>query len=235
MNWFKPKPKLLHSSLKDFPIEQYKWFRTFEALDAVVGSTPLDALQHDKAIYIHERAGSPGRVRTAKHNAKNLLHFVKNQIDYRYFMYLCTIKGQPVNTEQFIRLRRKEKALLGKHQKALEVTDSLNTELMRHGLTPSELTPEGRVSIERIKDFEILKTAAINLSNDRDAFFTSLSSLMAPTACNEIEDTVYQRMTETESLLKKNGYPVRTAFEYHINLRALKKQVDAQKSNANSQ
>ena len=79
----------------------------------------------------------------------------------------------------------------------------------------SVATNEGRVSSESFKQFNSLKAALINSLNS-EIVFAQLSNMQNVELCNEVEDRVYRQMTETEGLLKKEGYPVKTAYDYHV-------------------
>ena len=107
LSTFTTRATKLIEGLQDFPIEHYKQFRVFEALDRIVGSTKHDRHMHESLIDLYTLANKSDVLQKVEHNQSNLDKCLKEGIDYRYFSYLCMVKGELPSLEEMVAKRKK--------------------------------------------------------------------------------------------------------------------------------
>lgn len=217
----------MYDSIQTIKIQNYIYFLKYISLISCL------YVDHDFYIQIFKFLDEKEKLKTQELNKANFIQLQKNKINLYDYAYLCLDEKTKSFTDSHLSNIIKIKKIKNSVKKVSEINKLMGNEVLEKGLKDGYYDNGSWYSRDAIMQtrsmFSMLKDAMKDY--DLRKYALAINNSYNPEIASDIERFFERNYNKNVMLLEKEGYKIKTAFDYYTAIDI----VSSQKQSQNSQ
>lgn len=217
----------MYDSIQTISIKNYIYFLKYINLISCL------YVDHDFYISIFTATGSKEKIEAQSQNKANFQQLQKNNIDLYQYAYLCLQKNTESFTETYLDSIIKKKKREDVSTTVNEMSKRFNDEVLEKGLQDGYYQDGiwySRESVLTTKSLYSQLISAITSGYDLVKYSQAIDSIYTPQLASNVDRFFEKDFNKNLMLLEKDGYKIKTAFDYYTAIDIVSSQKQANNS-----
>ncbi len=221
----------MYNSIQTIKIENYIYFLKYINLASCL------YVDHDFYISVFKLLNDEKKLSIQEQNKANFLHINKNKINLYKYAYVCLNKKVKAFTETNLNELVRKFKFKNEVKTVNETAQKFNNEILEKGLKEGFYENGQWYSRETVLNSSVLYSqllAAMNSGFSIKKYAQAIDSTYTPQLASEVERFFEKEWNKNVMLLRKEGYEIKTAFDYYtaIEIVSTQKQLNNTPNNS---